>query len=241
MGKSHIKTFTTDPHTIEIHELAELTPNMTELQQNALTDSIENIGQLNPIVMYQGKLIDGRHRLKSIKSLRLNQITYTNLNSQMTLDEVKEIILNGYEQRRHQSITQKAISAYKEFEEIKRIGEQKITQGNIAEKYSVHTNDISSVRKLHSLTSELVIETLFNGGKIKMSNGKRTDNLRALVKNFQVIADEATEGAFKIPQTVTDDEWSMINQYVDNLSDNHSNPVLKALANSLLKKAGAFN
>lgn len=236
MSMSHIKTFTMDPHKVELHELSLLTPAMTQPQLAALTHSIDTLGQLNPVVMYQGKLVDGRHRLLAIKELKLTQILYTNLVSTFTLTEVKEIILNGYEQRRHQSATQKAIFAYNELTASKKAG-IKITQGELAEKHGIHINDMSLVKKLTKLTSQNVLDVLFNGGKIKLSNGKHTDNLRAIIAYFQTISDEATEDSFKQPLDITDDEWEMINVYTDNLAENHSSTVLTALANTLLRRA----
>jgi len=234
--KSHIKTFTTDPHKVEIHKLANITPRMTEPEYNALVLSIENLGQLTPVIMFQGQLVDGRHRLKAIKDLGIKEIIYTNLKSNMTLKEVEMLLTHGYEQRRHQSKTQKAIFAYRELEELKKQGEN-ITQGEIADKHGIHINDISLVRKLMKISSTNVVNTLFNGGKIKLSNGKHTDNLRAIIKYFQTITNEATEDAFKQPVNITDDEWEMINNYAENLSENHSSLILKTLANVLYNKA----
>ena len=137
---------------------------------------------------------------------------------------------------RNISATQKAIFAYKEFTSFKEEG-IKVTQVELAEKHGVHMNDLSLVKKLITLASTNVIDALFNGGKIKLSNGKHTDNLRAVIKHFQMISDESVEDAFKQPLDITDDEWEMIKSYTDNVAENHASPVLIALGNSLLRKA----
>jgi len=131
-----------------------------------------------------------------------------------------------------QSATQKAIMAYKELISEQKAG-VKITQGQVAEKFGIHRNDVSLVSKLLKISSPIVIDTLFDGGKITLSNGKQTDNLRAIIKYFEAINDEATGNAFKQPKDVTDAEWEMINEYVDNLAENHATPVLEALASTL--------
>ena len=96
-----MKTIELKVDEVEIHELAHLTPTMTEARFKALKQSIQELGQKLPIVMYRGKCIDGRHRVKAFKELGIETIQATNENSQMSMEDIKEVILNGYEQRRH--------------------------------------------------------------------------------------------------------------------------------------------
>jgi ParB-like chromosome segregation protein Spo0J len=57
------------PGTIEFHPVANLFPPMSDKQYQALKASIAARGLDDPIVMYQGKLIDGRHRLRACSEL----------------------------------------------------------------------------------------------------------------------------------------------------------------------------
>src|SRR4051812_1988319 len=48
----------------EIHEVALLFPVMSDAEYAALRESIRAIGLTDPIWTWQGKIIDGRHRLR---------------------------------------------------------------------------------------------------------------------------------------------------------------------------------
>lgn len=49
----------------EIHPLADLVPSMTLGEYAELRDDIARNGLLDPIVLYEGKVLDGRHRLRA--------------------------------------------------------------------------------------------------------------------------------------------------------------------------------
>jgi hypothetical protein len=49
--------------TPEAHELADLLPRMTDAEAAELRADIVSNGLLQPIVLYEGKVLDGRHRL----------------------------------------------------------------------------------------------------------------------------------------------------------------------------------
>jgi ParB-like chromosome segregation protein Spo0J len=59
----------TPPAAIEFHPVANLFPPMSDKAYQALKASIAARGLDDPIVMYQGKLIDGRHRLRACSEL----------------------------------------------------------------------------------------------------------------------------------------------------------------------------
>jgi hypothetical protein len=56
--------------TVQEHELADICPRMSNDEYKALKDDIEANGLRVPIVIYQGKVLDGRHRLKAILEFR---------------------------------------------------------------------------------------------------------------------------------------------------------------------------
>jgi len=51
--------------TLEVHELALLIPEMTEAEYVDLVTSIHENGLQHPIVTYEGKVLDGRHRQRA--------------------------------------------------------------------------------------------------------------------------------------------------------------------------------
>jgi len=50
------------PGTFEQHELSAAFPSMSDEARLALRDSIEDVGVLNAVVLFEGKIIDGWHR-----------------------------------------------------------------------------------------------------------------------------------------------------------------------------------
>jgi len=55
----------------EQHPLSAAFPAMSEEELQNLKDSIDVMGVQNPIVIYEGKIIDGWHRYKVANELRL--------------------------------------------------------------------------------------------------------------------------------------------------------------------------
>ena len=218
---------------IEVHELAHLTPVMTEGRFKALKQSIAELGQKLPIVMYRGKCIDGRHRIKAFRELGLDEIDAINENSQMSIEDIKETILNGYEQRRHQTPTQSAIMAYREWESCKATGE-KVNQGAIAEKYGVGLKQVGRAKQLHTLAGSAIMELLFQGNKINIGtehSPNNTDSLYSLINYFNkhrelIIAQ--TEST-NISDDYTDEELASLNVTLNRLKSEYSGRMLARL------------
>lgn len=55
--------------TYELHPLAEIIPPASPEDFAALVESIRSVGQLEPIRTWQGRVIDGRHRLRACEQL----------------------------------------------------------------------------------------------------------------------------------------------------------------------------
>ena len=53
------------PEQLEAHALAELFPSMTPDEFNALVEDIERHGLIEPIVLFEGQILDGRHRYRA--------------------------------------------------------------------------------------------------------------------------------------------------------------------------------
>lgn len=222
---------------IEVHEMANLTPAMTEVKYNALKDSINTIGQLLPIVIYRGRCVDGRHRLKAFRELGLEDILATTLNSQLSIEEVKEMVLNGYEQRRHQTPTQLAIMTFNEWNDSRKSGEN-ITQGALALKYGVSVKQLGRVKVLHELAGNDIITLLFNGHKVNIGTAYKphlTDSLDSLIHHFKKYREsiiELTPLSMSMDD-FTDDEIASIERTIDELQNIYSGRLLKQLNKKL--------
>jgi len=168
------EVFVTHPKNIQIHSIANILPKMTENEYISLKESIKNNGQLVPVYLYRGKLVDGRHRLKALSELGSNVIKYTKLPNNWTLEQVKEFIL-GTEQRRHETKAQLAIRAY--FDYKKNGGSQQ----EIATKYGIDRTDISRAKKIEEKLGTDMLKKLLNERKVKLSNGRYYSNLKSIV------------------------------------------------------------
>ena len=235
LNKKFEKLFTVNVNDVNIHDLANLTPIMSDEDFNRLKMSLEEMGQLQPVVMYQGRLIDGRHRLKALKEIDHNSmIIYKNLKSTLTYEAVKEMVVNGFENRRHETPTQKAIMAWYHIQEGKKQGEN-ISQTVAAKLFGTNRMLLGRVKKLEELRGKSIIEALFNGQKIMLASGTLTDSLVSIIKNYEMAnEDDFGNETNKKKVDLTDEEREFINDTAANLKENCNNLILQALAYKLL-------
>lgn len=64
---------TNQPQEYELHELCKLFPLMPEDQFTALMQDISANGLRQPIVIHEGKILDGRHRYKAASPLAVSR------------------------------------------------------------------------------------------------------------------------------------------------------------------------
>ena len=165
--------------TIEQHKLADSHPEYTVGQFDALKLDIETNGQLVPITLYRGKLVDGRHRLRVLRELNSLTVTCISLPNNLTLAQVKERVLST-EIRRHQSPTQLAIKAYRRWKH------QKCTQEEAVRLAGASATNLKLVNRLAKYGRLDIIDLLEAGGKVDTGLGinyeRLTDSLSAIVK-----------------------------------------------------------
>lgn len=101
---------------LELHPLANIIPEASPEDFAALVTSIKDVGQLEPIRTWQGRVIDGRHRLKACEQLSIEPVL-----REVRPDEVDggtDAALLAYVlalniNRRHATTSQRAIAAAK--------------------------------------------------------------------------------------------------------------------------------
>lgn len=218
---------------VEIHELANLTPSMTEAEFKGLKLSIHENGQQMPIKMYRGKCIDGRHRVKALRELGIADVFYENENSQLSLDDIRTKILTVYERRRHQTPTQKAIMAYREYQRVRESGD-KVGQGTIAESLGTTIKQLGRAKQLEEVAGKDIVELLFQGNKINIgtdAHPNNTDSLDSLINYFKkhremiVIQTKSTN----ISEDYTDEEMATLNEALNKLQSEYSHRMLSRL------------
>lgn len=233
----YIKTYQLPVSEIVTHDLASLTPMMTNENYIAIRDSIQENGQQVPIIMYRGKLIDGRHRVKALIELGVDNVTAVNEVSTLSESDLRNKVLNVYENRRHQTPTQKSIGAYKTYQAFVASGER-VGKGKLAEQMGVSRSVFYRAEKLAKLINADLLDMLYNGDKLNIGTEHHpifTDNLSTLVNHFETNLDAIKELSEAQPRAndLTDSELAKIQVALDDLQSQFGKRVLSAISSRL--------
>ena len=150
--------------TLEInHKIAGVVPMASIEEQNALTLDIRKNGQLEPIVLWQGKIIDGRCRNLACLSLNIEPIIKEL--PWNTTEEEAIAMVKSLNTRRNLTLTQKIISAC-------RVSLDKNIHGkvsDIAREWGISFPTLKNARYIAKYRPEF-IEPLFNGRSVNILN-----------------------------------------------------------------------
>lgn len=95
----------------EYHELSTIFPSFTgEDEYELLVDSIKKEGLLSPIVKWQGKIVDGRHRHKACLDANVEP-EYEVLSDTLSFEQVRDRIIGLNILRRHMTAGQRSMVA----------------------------------------------------------------------------------------------------------------------------------
>ena len=176
---------TQEIHTInldelDLHPLALSTPRMTDENYTALKADIELNGQLEPVTLYRGRVVDGRHRVLVLRELGDTTVTAVKLPHKTSVSTLKALV-RSKEVRRHETPTQLAITAYR----LMLNADSKITQTQAAEQIGANAKKISNCKAIASTFHRPdILELLFNGDKLNIGTPYepfKTDSLPAIV------------------------------------------------------------
>src|ERR1700731_405463 len=94
----------------QLHPLCELLPPMSEAELQALAEDIKTNGQLEPILVYKGKILDGKNRYRACKiaGVEPNTIKFSPTETHRTPEEY---VLSQNVLRRQLTQSQKATVA----------------------------------------------------------------------------------------------------------------------------------
>jgi hypothetical protein len=162
--------------SMQLHSLTETHPVMSIEQYEAFKADIAKNGQMQPVIAYRDKIVDGRHRLRALTDLGITTIKVTNLPNNLTLDEVKQKVVST-EKRRHQSPTQLAIHGYRLYKAGAKQTEAVLSTG-------CSLANLKHVVALEKLGRLDIIDLLEKGGKVDIgvaNYNKFTDSLLGIV------------------------------------------------------------
>lgn len=219
---------------LTLHPLAETTPLMSRDQFDALKLDIEMKGQIDPVTLYRGKIVDGRHRWLILQELREESIKTIDLPNNTTLTELEGIVMSK-EMRRHETAGQLAIRAYR----LKTAsGSQYTSFAKAATAIGANRKRVGEANKIVQLYQRPdILETLFQGNKFPIIRDGRvfeTDSLGTILKWLQEFSDVPTGNNTKLKPRIelTTDEELLCTQYI-NMIGKESELVRKTLASRL--------
>lgn len=191
-----------------IHPIANKNPSMGETDFELFKKNVKELGYITTaIVIFRGKVVDGRHRLKASEELGFTEIPCRIIPNNTKLTDIQEKLIMTQEVRRHQTPTQRTCSAVLEYYRIKESG-QKTTQQIVAT-----TNEISVFLLKNALfiykNNREIFDALLNGNSIKVGNNFST-RLDVIASDLR----EKTKEAISKEPTVTVDMGKLENTEV---------------------------
>ena len=148
----------------EIHPAAELFPMMTTDEYQGLkTDIIEN-GQLQPIIIWQGKVLDGRNRLLACRELGLQPYVETIRDNE---DPCKYVISHNLH-RWHLTTSQRAdvaakLATLKNGQRKDSATSNEVAQQDAAKLLNVSVASVQRAKQVHSKGSDEVKQAVEQG------------------------------------------------------------------------------
>lgn len=168
---------------LSIHDVANMNTEYTKEQYEALRNDIDVNGQLVPVLVYRGKIVDGRNRYKALTELGCDTIKCFKLPNNTTIEELHNVV-DSSETRRQQTPTQLAVMAYKKMMRDKGCG-KKTTIALAAKKYGSSSRSVELVGQIVKLGRQDIVDYMGSGDKINVGTANAptyTDSLSSVVK-----------------------------------------------------------
>ena len=182
------------PEPLELHKAALIFPEMSDAEYQELRDHIDQHGLQVPIVVWRGKLIDGRHRLRAMTELGIDPFGHTH----ELPDDADPIayVVGANVNRRNLSESQRAMIAGKLANiangEIGRPkGEQICTPSTETKVSTQKAAELMGVSKRSVNTAKAVQRECIEPVQAMVSNGDLS--VSAAAKVFKAIPDKAEQ------------------------------------------------
>lgn len=106
---------------LEGHRLANYFPAIEGQEFEDLVESIRKNGQLNPIILFEGKILDGKNRFRACQQLGINPIT-----QEYSGNDPLDFVIAENINRRHLTESQRALLATEMLPEFKRQAKERL-------------------------------------------------------------------------------------------------------------------
>ena len=198
---------------MEFHEIANIFPMMTGDDYNALKDDIAANGLIESVVIYEGKILDGRNRYRACKDLDFG-LTTMGVDTYDGDDPFGYVISKNLH-RRHLNTTQRAVIAARLV--TMPVGrnwnnsanlQNKISQPEASEMLNVSTRSLASVNEVMEGAPDLL--PAMESGEMTVNKAIQTMRKREVVADLESIEIQeakAIEGVYDV--IVIDPPWPM--------------------------------
>lgn len=225
---------------LSIHPEANATPIMTPEQYNALKLDIEKNGQIDPVILFRGKIVDGRHRYKILSELLYKTISGISMPNNSTLSEIKSLV-KSKETHRHQTPTQLAIYAYRQMikhNEDPKNKDKYMTQADAAKEFGVAVKQIGRTARIDTkLLRPDILDSLFDGNKFNIGTMHRpllTDSLQSVINYLDKIsAEQSTVLSDIVFEEQLTEEDNLVVAKIMNIARDQKRIVREALSKKL--------
>lgn len=189
---------------VKFHKSSKKNRTQNAKEFAAQLQSMAELGQIEPVKLFRGALVDGRHRYWALKDLGIEYIKYVDLPYDTTLDGL-EAIAEGTEVRRADTPAQKAAKAYMDY-----MQNSKAEDANTRYYATKHATTHGSISKMGKIADKLgndVVKAIYQKGETFV-NGKRYNSISPLYQLALSMGTEPTLGGTgglqDIPEDVLD-------------------------------------
>ncbi len=152
-----------------------------ELQYDVLKESIRKKGQEVPILIWRERIVDGRNRCKALDELDIDTVDVKKLLYMSTLEERMELAKDTEYGHRHETPTQLACNAVKEFFRLKKLG-KKVTEASVLKNSLASAPNFRHAKWIHE-NQPMIFDRLFKGELVKLDDEHRPTQSLAAIAN----------------------------------------------------------
>ncbi len=216
-----------------------------EIWRDDPVSGIGKCGQLTPIALYKGTVIDGRNRVRALLSLGVDKVQYRKVRNNLKkndLDVLAAILGN----KKQISKTQHAFNLYIGKDCHKLTKKERLTLG----KSTGGKVSPSQLERVHSLVGLIgkgdpKIELLRQGGGHMQLTGKSTTSLQAIVDDIRLrqrndLDEMISLGSNPSEHNRSSREYKKMKKTLSGLLDNDLNDAEKLAAKDVIKEIDLF-
>lgn len=180
--------------TYLFHEVSSYLPLLEGEEFDGLVEDIKQFGQIEPAILYEGKILDGRNRYRACKQLGIELKIREWKPSEMTGMTPLQFVISENIVRRHLNIAQRSeIGLLLLKEEEKLAKERQIKQAKLKGKLSRLDDSAKSqkellAKKIEDLSEGRATEKVGKQVKVSSSTIKRAKKIKELAKEDKEIA-----------------------------------------------------